>query len=360
MSEEFNTTLRVVEAAAFSPDLVPAMMERVARLCGGEMAIAFNTDPGKPDLLGGERAVDMQRDYLEGGWHEADVLTPVIRRLPRGGVRLSQDFVDLSIVGAPFCKEYLPRHGGPWGMGWHISTSSENDVVSISGFRPFQREQAELLQRLTPLIDTSLFTASSIGAAFAQGAAEALELSGHGAILLDARGCVSYVSATAEGFFGPEFGVTASRLRASNTASMRELARLTGYAQTRFATAPGYALVRRTGSWPIAIIAKRLTEAGLDVLRGGRVLLMLTELKPAAQPSFAILRRVYGLTPSEVRVASLFAGGASSEEISLAMSAQISTVRQHIKAVLTKTGTHRQAELALLLAAIPQGGSLGK
>jgi DNA-binding CsgD family transcriptional regulator len=354
MPEKVDSTVAAIEAAAFSPELIPAMMQRVATLCGGELAIAFSADPGKPDLLGDDRATEMQRDYLAGGWQEIDIVTQAIRRLPRGGLRLSQEFLgSREIEEHPFFQEYLVRHGGPWGAGWHVSTSGGSDVISISAFRPFQRDQVELLHRLAPLIDASLLTASSIHDARVQGAAEGMAFAGRASMLLDARGCVTYVSEKAERLFNPEFGVADKRLRASDPASMRELARITACAQNRFAASPCHAVVRRTEQSPVAIVGTRLAGAGLDLFGGGRMLLMLVELKPTARPSDTILRQVYGLTPRESRIASMFANGASSEEISTALSLRTSTVRQHIKAVLTKTETHRQAELALLLAAIP-------
>lgn len=272
MTGEIDRAIKTIEAAAFSPELVPAMMQDVARLCGGELAIGFTTEPGRPDLVGDDRATEMQRDYLAGGWQEVDIATQAIRRLPRGGVRHVQEVVSLrTIQEHPFFQEYLVRHGGPWGVGWHVSTSASNDIISIAGFQAFQREKVDLLQRLAPLIDASLLTASSIYAARTLGIMQGADLAGRGSILLDARGIVLHVSPKAEALFCSDFGIVDGRLRATNPASMRELGQLMVHAQDRFATGPCHALVRRTAKSPVAVIGSRLAGTGLDLFRGGRM-----------------------------------------------------------------------------------------
>jgi len=58
------------------------------------------------------------------------------------------------------------------------------------------------------------------------------------------------------------------------------------------------------------------------------------------------------LTSAEARVASLVAAGASPEEIAFELQVSRETVRNQIKAIFGKTGTHRQSELAALVARI--------
>jgi DNA-binding CsgD family transcriptional regulator len=58
------------------------------------------------------------------------------------------------------------------------------------------------------------------------------------------------------------------------------------------------------------------------------------------------------LTSAEAKVASLVAAGASPEEIAVELEVSRETVRNQIKAVFGKTETHRQSELAALVARI--------
>ena len=71
---------------------------------------------------------------------------------------------------------------------------------------------------------------------------------------------------------------------------------------------------------------------------------------PEAPIAAARLRDLFGLTRTESAVAAALGRGASLEDIAASMGIGIATVRSHLKRILAKTGTHRQAEAAALLA----------
>lgn len=62
------------------------------------------------------------------------------------------------------------------------------------------------------------------------------------------------------------------------------------------------------------------------------------------------LRDLFGLTKVEAAVASLLAIGQSVEDIAARRNIGVETVRSHIKKILAKTGTRRQAEATALMA----------
>jgi DNA-binding CsgD family transcriptional regulator len=55
---------------------------------------------------------------------------------------------------------------------------------------------------------------------------------------------------------------------------------------------------------------------------------------------------------AEAKVASMVAAGSSSEEIASELQVSRETVRNQIKAIFGKTGTHRQSELAALVSRV--------
>lgn len=61
------------------------------------------------------------------------------------------------------------------------------------------------------------------------------------------------------------------------------------------------------------------------------------------------LRGAFGFTPAEARVAVALANGASAAEMATAWGLQVNTVQMHVKRLLAKTRTARQAELVGLL-----------
>jgi len=79
-------------------------------------------------------------------------------------------------------------------------------------------------------------------------------------------------------------------------------------------------------------------------------------LAPAAArcaPPEALLRSLFGLTPSEARVARALASGKSVSEIAANESVSPGTVRTHVRGVLEKTGSNRQIDAVALLVGMP-------
>jgi DNA-binding CsgD family transcriptional regulator len=68
-----------------------------------------------------------------------------------------------------------------------------------------------------------------------------------------------------------------------------------------------------------------------------------------------VLRARYGLSAAETRLAARIGHGESLAAIAEAEGVVIETARSRLKAVFAKTGTHRQAELAALVARAAQG-----
>lgn len=77
---------------------------------------------------------------------------------------------------------------------------------------------------------------------------------------------------------------------------------------------------------------------------------------PAATlaPSTAMLRDLYGLTPTEARLAAMLTKGYDLTAAALTLGQAPATARIHLKAVFRKLGVARQAELTALLAALAE------
>jgi DNA-binding CsgD family transcriptional regulator len=71
-----------------------------------------------------------------------------------------------------------------------------------------------------------------------------------------------------------------------------------------------------------------------------------------------VLRALYGLTPTESRLADLLLQGLEVREVADRMSTTLETARCHLKRVMAKTGTRRQAELMRLMLTLPGTSSL--
>ena len=92
-------------------------------------------------------------------------------------------------------------------------------------------------------------------------------------------------------------------------------------------------------------------RGGAGIARGSRMVVYVID--PAHQPHVDgdLLRRVYRLSPAEIRVVRELMQGQSVEAIAEVLSISIYTVRTHLKNLFAKTGTNRQGELIARIAA---------
>lgn len=120
-------------------------------------------------------------------------------------------------------------------------------------------------------------------------------------------------------------------------------------ARGKLAKARGVLSVPRLHHAPLAIEfvpARHATTSD----GGERAMVLLLIRDPEAPIAVTQLRELFGFTPTEAVVAAALGSGRSLEEISTSMGIGLATVRSHLKRILAKTGTHRQAEAVVLLA----------
>lgn len=99
----------------------------------------------------------------------------------------------------------------------------------------------------------------------------------------------------------------------------------------------------------------RLGEAqGIASDHGGYRLMLLIAFEKRAPPGTPLLRHLFGLTGAEADLAGALAQGTPVSEHALARGISEATARTQLKAVLQKTGTRRQQDLARLLAILPR------
>jgi DNA-binding CsgD family transcriptional regulator len=69
-----------------------------------------------------------------------------------------------------------------------------------------------------------------------------------------------------------------------------------------------------------------------------------------AAPAQDTLRELFGLTRTEAAITAALAEGHGLAQIAAQFHIGLGTVRSHLKTILAKTGTHRQAQLVALVA----------
>jgi DNA-binding CsgD family transcriptional regulator len=88
------------------------------------------------------------------------------------------------------------------------------------------------------------------------------------------------------------------------------------------------------------------------VLEEAALLVVAIDPEDCPEPSHALLRQVFGLTPREARLACSLLCGESLNEVAERTGVTPGTVRSQAKALFQKTRTNRQAELVALLTRV--------
>ena len=167
------------------------------------------------------------------------------------------------------------------------------------------------------------------------------------AIAIDPHGFVADVNAAANGIFDHDIKIKDRRLFVHDPGS-RTLLKDAIYQMTAMPRPTLLVMepiiVPRTDKLPV-IVRIWPFDAGQDV----RALLTLNALGPKPGPPAVILAKMFRLTPSEAKLASIIARGASPAIAARELKISRETARNQLKSVFAKTYTHRQSELVALI-----------
>ena len=99
----------------------------------------------------------------------------------------------------------------------------------------------------------------------------------------------------------------------------------------------------------IPLSAAGMAAIGLPAVATALLLVADPEARAETAPS-AVLRETFGLTKAEAEIAARAANGEGVPALAAALSISQGTARLHLHRVFEKTGAHRQAELAAVMA----------
>lgn len=199
------------------------------------------------------------------------------------------------------------------------------------------------------------------------GAADAdllLEQRPHGVILLDRAGRVLFANRVARVMATRSDAFTLScdaitALRQTDDASLQRLIASANRGDTTrpFRRGGAMRLPRRSGKQDYAVLVTPLPgRTGPFAHLAPAVAITIAD-PVAAIPSAKMVRELYGLTAAEVGVAERLAQGETPKEAAAELGVTVTTVREHLSALLRKTGTRRQAELVRLIHTVASAGS---
>lgn len=253
----------------------------------------------------------------------------------------SQDGIFVALDGLDGC-----------GIVWSIGDSTDrggwgrDQIRTISRLAPHLRQFARLRRALAD--------ARALGASLAK----LLENRPSGIIQLDRRGRILEASDRARAVLEKrdglrdDGGVLAAGSRAEHVELQRQLARaLPAYG------APGAGgtmkITRRDAGVPLVLDIHPVRRTDTDARSwevGALVLIVDPSARPRVDPGLPAM--VWGLTPTEGRVAVALATGQTPAGVAVELGCAESTVRTHLKRVYRKLGVRKQTELVRRVLAL--------
>ena len=308
----------------------------------------------------GQRRREWEREYLDV-YYPLDERIPRLLHLPDSELVLmselyTEEELNTSVVHNDFSTRVHARNSisvlldGPNGSRilWVVNDPVDNNDWSST--------QLDSIRRLLPHIRRYVCARQAFDDAGALGASltELLETTESGIIQLDLRGRIVEMNdrarellRTGDGLFDKD-GFLFARTPEDNA----QLQELLNRALQPFRTqgVGGSTMVRRTSALPLVLQVHPvvLQETNFHVWPVAALVLVVDpERRTNIDPALA--KEALGLTVTESQVAVMLAEGMSAREIALATGRKESTLRWHVKNILSKLGLSRQAELVRLL-----------
>jgi DNA-binding CsgD family transcriptional regulator len=239
----------------------------------------------------------------------------------------------------------------------------DQHTVGVLGIHRLKRAGAyaaadrERVGRFLPHLDRALRIRHRLASvSMAQhGAVHALERLDTAVIIADAQCRVLHMNGVASTFLGTEsdIRVHCGRLTFSDRRLDAELQRRVMEAARTAAGAPSEPaaalLIERDGRLPFTILVAPLPATAHPYGTATPAVMVFIKDPERLEPVQKTLCELFGLTPTEAAIAAALVNGQDMARIASSFRIGIGTARSHLKAVLTKTGTHRQAELVALV-----------
>jgi DNA-binding CsgD family transcriptional regulator len=181
---------------------------------------------------------------------------------------------------------------------------------------------------------------------------DCLERMGYGGLVLDTAGQVIQINSTGLRLLGPfSPNGTDDTHPDWGRQALKALLRLETTSRFRM-DEDSWVVLRGKGAEPSRPLILRSVPLKPEASSGPHTVVVLVDLDTAPGPSTEALQKIFGLTPSEARLAIEVTKGRSPEEIAASHGVAVGTTRKQLASVFAKTGTHRQAELVALLARV--------
>ncbi len=368
-TEELSGLLSFLYAAPLEPEQWQHFMARLCSLlgiCCGYL-IVKDHDANSSTLLagGGPNFVPQMFSLYDQYYAVQDPYTRTMLTSPCTGYFEGDALYDRTmLVKSEIYNDFL-RSYELESTNVLMAGCTHNQLEGISLWRapkqlPLDGDARKLLLSLLPHLQMALRLRAQMmlqdtARLFTETALDRLAIA---AFLVTGNGRVLHMNNKAAAFLAKKDGLIL-RCGLLVTGSLTETAQLTqllnAATSARRAITPGGAMRVRQSSTGGYLYLTAISAPKENQIAGNDRYAVVFVSDPAEKPASRgnLMRQLYGLTPTESRLADLLLQGLDMEQIAEEMFITVGTARCHLKRVLAKTGTRRQAELTRLMLTLP-------
>ncbi len=361
--DRFERVSELFYQAAAVPETWPDALDALADASGATGAVLLPVRPGESNAVSSRGISELIARHMSEGWHPANPRMHRGLELTDGGwpgLITDRDMFGEAGLAASDYSTFLQRHGFGWVAGMVLARAGHDLVVPLSIERrldqgPFTPAEVLMLNRLMAQLRPAAALAVRIGFDRARNFADGAAAMGEDAVLLGDLGKVLYATPGFERHLGGALSLEAGRLVTTDGDADRNLDALIDAAifpdPITKRVGRGFVLPRPR-ALPLFVRIVPMVRAAYDAFNLARAVVIVTDPERDGTQTFHILIETFGLSAAEARLARRIGRGETLRDIANAERMSVETMRTRLKAVFGKTGTHRQAELALLVASM--------
>jgi DNA-binding CsgD family transcriptional regulator len=290
--------------------------------------------------------------------------TRALAKTPGIFVRDTDIMSEAERAADPVFAEFIYPNGLKWTAGCVIQEPSGHsivfDLMRRASADPFSDDAIAQLNLLKPDLARAAFMTSRLAFREATSVTSALSMIGLPAVVIGDAGFAIAMNAEMESL-APMIATGAGNTLSIRHESARQmleaaLERLRAGAAPLVQSIP----IAASEGFPALILhVLPVRRMARDVFGLSMALMIATPVGEVGPPDMRVLCGLFDLTPAEGRLAREVAAGRTMEAAAANLGLSIATVRTYIKRIMAKTGTRRQAELAVLLSGLTRLPALG-
>jgi DNA-binding CsgD family transcriptional regulator/PAS domain-containing protein len=334
----------------------PAVLQRIAdAFDAGEASLSAVSAAAVPWLVAPRSDPKFLESY-GAYYHPLNLFWQRLSRMPVGTVATDAMIVPRdSLLASEFYNDWSKPQGYLSVMGATLLAEDGWRVeFVVPGKNEFGPAELNLYRALAPHLTRAVQLTHRLGRVEMERAvaADALDRLAQAVFVVNSASRVLFANRAANALFGNGVSLHAGILRAGvngHTAKLHHM--VTGCAQPDLANAGGHMAVSRgPGRSPLSLLVMPAnSQPGWLASRHPCAIIFATDPEAVATPDAAFLQNQFGLTPAEAVLARELLNGGGVEAAARRIGISMPTARTHLRRVLAKTGTSRQAELVRLV-----------